>query len=474
MKLSNSRITIVICSKDYSDPAVVLKKTNLLGLLEFIPIILCFYQDSIRSLNHKNLKIIKGKKNGIYSSFNSAIKLVDTSHYIIIGDDDKFIGNIEDFTLINRAVQSNNLIYLPVKKGKKVYSYFKKQNWNKLMIGHFPSHSGGIIIPKKAHEILGFYETEKFRLCSDILFIRRILRSNKFLEIYIEKVLFDIGLTGASSNFKNSLYELYKIRNHLKIISKFYNIINFIFLFIKFSIYSTIYRFLKSIYRTANYYYYSFVALITLFFKKTPIKFRGNKFRIFLPGPSVNKFKKNEDFEGDFINIYVNNSYRLLKKFKTKNNYYFTSDVKRAEEFINSNDPSNIRSILYPVDFFQLKKKIVFSFDHVILPKLSFSLKYGLRTKEKNVAMIGSLLNRSNRFRYGFGSLNSCLALIFGSVKELEIWGADFSSSKGAHFKGHKGFIDLDSPFVRMKNEFFTIVSKLDCTIKINGKSHSK
>ena len=170
----------------------------------------------------------------------------------------------------------------------------------------------------------------------------------------------------------------------------------------------------------------------------------------------------------------MNNSYRLLKKFKTKNNYYFTSDVKRAEEFINSNDPSDIRSILYPVDFFQLKKKIVFSFDHVILPKLSFSLKYGLRTKEKNVAMIGSLLNRSNRFRYGFGSLNSCLALIFGSVKELEIWGADFSSSKGAHFKGHKGFIDLDSPFVRMKNEFFTIVSKLDCTIKINGKSHSK
>jgi hypothetical protein len=474
MKLLNSRITIVICSKDYVDPFVVLKKTNLLKLLEFVPIVLCFYQDSIKNFKHKNLKIIKGKKNGIYSSFNSAIKLVETSHYIIIGDDDKFIGSFEDFNFINSAVQLNTIIYLPVKKGKKVYSYFKKQNWYKLMIGHFPSHSGGIIIPKKAHEIAGFYETENFRLLSDILFIRRMLKTNKFLEIYIEKVFFDIGLTGASSNFRKSLSELYNLRKNLDTTTKFYNLKNYLFLTLKFIAFSLLSKIFKPIYRLFIYYNNSFSSFSLLLGNEKPISFYNNKkFRIFLPGPSVTNFELNSK-QDDYVNIYVNNSFSLLEKFKTKNNFYFTSDIKRAEEFIKNNTNSDIKSILYPLDFFQLNRKIIHDFDHVILPNLSFFFKYGLRTKSRNVNNIKSLSHMSNRYRYGFGSLNSCLALIFDSVSDLEIWGADFAKSKGAHFDGHSGFVDNVSPFKRMKGEFFEIIMKLDCNIKINGETHDK
>jgi hypothetical protein len=64
--------------------------------------------------------------------------------------------------------------------------------------------------------------------------------------------------------------------------------------------------------------------------------------------------------------------------------------------------------------------------------------------------------------------------LIFDSVSDLEVWGADFSKSKGAHFKNHSGFIDNESPFTRMKDEFYEIIAKLGCNVKINGKFHDK
>jgi hypothetical protein len=220
------------------------------------------------------------------------------------------------------------------------------------------------------------------------------------------------------------------------------------------------------------YYKNSFSSFSFLLRNEKSITFDNNKkYRIFLPGPSVTNFELNSK-EEDYVNIYVNNSFRLLDKFKTKNNFYFTSDIKRAEEFIMSNTNSDIKSILYPVDFFQLNTKIINDFDHVIMPKLSFFFRYGLRTKSRSANDLKSLAHFSNRYRYGFGSLNSCLALIFDSVSYLEIWGADFANSKGAHFKGHSGFIDKESPFKRMKGEFFEIIQNLDCDIKINGEMH--
>ena len=474
MTLLNSKTTIVVCSKDYTDALILLKTTNILNLLDSVPVVSCFFHDSIKSHSHKNLKIITGQKNGIYSSFNSAIKQVETSHYLIIGDDDNYIGNKLNLDSINNIIDENTILFLPVKKGRKVYSYFKKENWKKLIIGHFPSHSGGLIIPKKAHDILGFYDTKKFKLLSDSLFIRKVINSNQFVELYMDKVFFNIGLNGASSNFKKSLSELYNVRKNLDTTTKFNNLNNYLFLTLKFIAFSLLSKIFKPIYRLFIYYNNSFSSFSLLLGNEKPISFYNNKkFRIFLSGPSVTNFELNSK-QDDYVNIYVNNSFSLLEKFKTKNNFYFTSDIKRAEEFIKNNTNSDIKSILYPVDFFQLNRKLIHDFDHVILPNLSFFFKYGLRTKSRNANNIKSLSHMSNRYRYGFGSLNSCLALIFDSVSDLEIWGADFAKSKGAHFDGHSGFIDNVSPLKRMKGEFFEIIMKLDCNIKINGETHDK
>ncbi len=474
MILSNSKTTIVVCSKDSMDALMLLKKTNIFSLLDSVPVILCFSSDSIKIYSHKNLKIIKGQKKGIYASFNSAIKHVDTSHYLIIGDDDNYVGNMSNLDSLNNIIDEDSILYLPVKKGRKVYSYFKKENWDKLVIGHFPSHSGGIIIPKKAHDIAGFYDTKKFKLLSDSLFIRKVISSKQFREIYIDKVFFKIGLNGATSNFKKSLGELYNLRKTLGTTTKFHNLFNYFYLSIKFIFFNLFLGISKPIYRTLIYYFNSFSSLSLLLRNEKPVNFNNNKkFRIFLPGPSVTNFKFNSK-KDEYINIYVNNTFSLLKKFKTKNNFYFTSDIKRAEEFIANNTNPNIKSILYPVDFFQINRKIIRDFDHVILPNLSFFFKYGLKTRYKNVNKIKSLSHISKRYRYGFGSLNSCLALIFDSVCDLEVWGADFTKSKGAHFKNHSGFIDSESPFARMKEEFFKIITKLDCNVKINGETHGK
>lgn len=474
MTLLNSETTIVVCSKDYTDALILLKTTNILSLLDSVPVVLCFFHDSIKIHSHKNLKIIKGQKDGIYSSFNFAIKHVYTSHYLIIGDDDNYIGNKSDFDLINNIIDENSILFLPVKKGRKVYSYFKKENWEKLMIGHFPSHSGGLIIPKKAHDVVGFYDTQKFKLLSDSLFIRKVINSKQFQEIYFDKVFFNIGLNGASSNFKKSLFELYKLRNTLATTTKLNNLFNYYFLNLKFIFFNLLSLIFKPIYRLFIYYFNSFSSILLLLGNDKQIKFKKKKkFRIFLPGPSVTNFKFNYK-QDEYINIYVNNTFSLLKKFKTKNNFYFTSDIKRAEEFIENNTNPDITSILYPVDFFQINRKIIRDFDHVILPNLSFFFKYGLRTKHRNANKIKSLSHISNRYRYGFGSLNSCLALIFDSVCDLEVWGADFTKSKGAHFKNHSGFIDNESPFEQMKNEFFEIIIKLNCNVKINGEPYDK
>lgn len=474
MTLLNSKTTIVVCSKDYTDALILLKTTNILNLLDSVPVVLCFFHDSIKSYSHDNLTIITGQKNGIYSSFNSAIEQVETSHYLIIGDDDNYIGNKLNLDSINNIIDEKTILFLPVKKGRKVYSYFKKENWEKLIIGHFPSHSGGLIIPKKAHDILGFYDTKNFKLLSDSLFIRKVINSNQFVELYMDKVFFNIGLNGASANFKKSLLELYNLRKTLETTTRLSNLMNYFFLSSKFIAFSLLSKTVKPIYRLSIYYINSLSSLALLLGKEQPINFNNTKkFRIFLPGPSVTDFKPTVT-EDDYINIYVNNSFMLLDKFKTRNNFYFTSDIKRAEEYLQNNTHINIKSILYPVDFFQLNREVIRSFDHVILPNLSFFFKFGLRTKSRNVSEIKSLGRLSNRYRYGFGSLNSCLALIFDSVSDLEIWGADFAKSKGAHFEGHKGFIDNVSPFARMKGEFYEIIEKLDCNVKINGETHDK
>ena len=472
MILLNSKTTIVVCSKDHTDALKLLRVTNILNLLDYVPVVLCFFHDAIQSYTHENLKVITGQKNGIYAAFNRAIKEVETSHYLIIGDDDNYIGSKSNLDAINKIIDADTVLYLPVKKGGRVYSYFKKEKWEKHIIGHFPSHSGGLVIPKKAHDFLGFYDTDKFKLLSDSVFMRKLVNSNKFVELYMDKAFFNIGLNGASSNFRKSLLELYKVRIFLNTTTKYKNIINYVLLNLKFIGFSLFSKIVKPVYRLFIYYSNSFTSFFVLLGNKNLLRFdNSTKFRIFLPGPSVTDFELNSKHD-DYVNIYVNNSYSLLDKFKTNNNFYFTSDIKRAEEFIKNNSNSDIKSILYPVDFFQLNGKMIHEFDHVILPNVSFFFKYGLRTKFRSVNKIKSLTHRSNRYRYGFGSLNSCLAMIFDSVSDLEIWGADFASTKGAHFKGHSGFIDNESPFKRMKGEFFEIIQNLDCNIKINGETY--
>ncbi len=213
-------LSIVLCSKNYNNIDFLLEKTNLNKVDDIIEIVIVLFKDSYKNTtNRKNIIIISGEKNGIYSSYNQGIKHSKNEYYLIVGDDDYLLHPVMLMNYFKKNLLTHDMIFFSIKKNKKIVKGFNLNKIKTTILGIFPSHTCGTIIKKKLHEELGYYNL-KYKLLADQFFILMYFqKKNKIL--YVDKYFFQVGNKGASSNYIKSLDELSEINNELKINKKF-------------------------------------------------------------------------------------------------------------------------------------------------------------------------------------------------------------------------------------------------------------
>jgi hypothetical protein len=213
-------LSIVLCSKNYNNIDFLLEKTNLNKLDDIIEIVIVLFKDSYKNTTkRKNIIIINGEKNGIYSSYNQGIKHSKNKYYLIVGDDDYLLHPVLLMNYIKNNLLNHDMIFFSIKKNEKIVKGFNLSKIKTTILGIFPSHTCGIIIKKKLHEEFGYYNL-KYKLLADQFFILMYFQKRSKI-LYVDKYFFQVGYEGASSNYFKSLDELSEINNELKINKKF-------------------------------------------------------------------------------------------------------------------------------------------------------------------------------------------------------------------------------------------------------------
>lgn len=130
-------------------------------------------------LNKKDITLLSSNDFGIYDALNTALKHVHADHYLVIGSDDRVIGNhllfFLDF-LENGKYLNVDLISFPVQIGNKYYGHraYIPLSWS--ISSLIASHSCGLVIKLSVHNKLGLYST-KYRILSDSLLILRAYKA---------------------------------------------------------------------------------------------------------------------------------------------------------------------------------------------------------------------------------------------------------------------------------------------------------
>ena len=142
------------------------------------------------------------------------IKLSTKEFYLILGDDDIFLGNI---SLINNLLAKSDFdlyVFNVIKNRKVVKGYFPSKLYT-TVLGIFPSHTGGMLIKNELHSEFGFYSL-KFKVLADQLFLLGCILKNKVIK-YESAVISIVGEKGFSSNYDMSILELRKIIHELRL-----------------------------------------------------------------------------------------------------------------------------------------------------------------------------------------------------------------------------------------------------------------
>jgi len=121
-----------------------------------------------------NIAISKKDKN-MWEAINLGIKNSNGQVICIVNSDDVLYKNASK--IIESYFKKNSIDYLlgSVKK-KKIYKGFRPDKIN-YKFNIFPSHSLGLIVKKKIHYEIGFYNTN-FRFCADYDFLYKIVKKN--------------------------------------------------------------------------------------------------------------------------------------------------------------------------------------------------------------------------------------------------------------------------------------------------------
>lgn len=158
-----------------------------------------------------DITVIKKKDFGIYDGMNHAIKNLNSTYYMVMGDND--ILYRDTIKILNQITSDHNddLIAMYWQVKKKIFKPYKNLGWLLGLRGVSSSHSVGTLIKSSLHEKHGLYNTN-FKICADQLFIKNVIYSGakvRYLK-HLSGIFDDSGYS--SRNYLDHLEEQFKIQ----------------------------------------------------------------------------------------------------------------------------------------------------------------------------------------------------------------------------------------------------------------------
>ena len=180
--------------------------------------------DILKSFSEKiNIKILKSKIPGIFSSINLGLQNV-SGDIIFILHADNFLDNkkvfeniIHEFSTFKLDILFTSILMIEKFTNKEMRNY-KANNFKKWMIriGHMPPHSG-CFMKKEVINRVGYYD-ENFKVSSDFDYIVRIICSKKKFKVKYSKQRSTKVLIGGISNtgLKSVIFNTFQQKKILK------------------------------------------------------------------------------------------------------------------------------------------------------------------------------------------------------------------------------------------------------------------
>lgn len=137
---------------------------------------------------------------GFYFGLNKAVEQVKTPYYMVFGADDRPAPDLLDAVLPKLAKAPALVLGAVRLMPTGVVKVPGPRWWHPWVWGRAISHhSVGTVIQRSSHQLYGLYDT-KYSLVADGLFLKRILRSNAYIE-RTDSIFGDFLLGGMSSKY---------------------------------------------------------------------------------------------------------------------------------------------------------------------------------------------------------------------------------------------------------------------------------
>jgi hypothetical protein len=193
----------------------LLAQINCIGA-ESIPVFIkdasCTLSPSCLAALYSNIAftILSCQDSNVYQGFNELIPLVQTTHYLPMGCDDRLLDNTESLRLLldGQIVLDNCTYYcLPVLvDGNIKHPSLDFALWYRGPNHVNSSHSGANLIPVTFHQNVGFYEYKSQPILADSLFFYKCFkRELKFEKLSFPLACFSSTCISSQSSFRTAL-----------------------------------------------------------------------------------------------------------------------------------------------------------------------------------------------------------------------------------------------------------------------------
>jgi len=147
----------------------------------------------IRSYEAQNLTLISKPDCGIYHALNTALSLLQTDYYMVLGSDDMLYPSASELILTALNCCDSDVLFFNVGPRNAIYP---SRSW--MGAGNMvPGHSCGMVIAKAVHHIIGKYDV-KYRIAADAMFIKKIFM-NRVSWCHVDKNIAEFSDLGISN-----------------------------------------------------------------------------------------------------------------------------------------------------------------------------------------------------------------------------------------------------------------------------------
>ena len=144
------------------------------------------------------LVIIQERDFGIYDALNKGLRRCTTTHYLVIGADDRLdrdaIAKYRQLADMTGA----DIIAASLRDGRRIARPGRGQPWLRGQNAYISHHSAGTLIRRNLHDRVGFYSSA-FPIAADQLFIKTAIRRKAHLHCAPEFVAGEFSRDGVSS-----------------------------------------------------------------------------------------------------------------------------------------------------------------------------------------------------------------------------------------------------------------------------------